>query len=98
MSGGNRGFGQAIAIRFAEEGAKVVPFSRSGCDETVRLIGQIDGLEDADAVALSGKCDISDEAQAAALVKQVTEKFGQKIDGTWCANKLHDRGDIGVDQ
>ena len=30
VSGAGRGFGQAIAIRFAEEGAKVVAFSRSG--------------------------------------------------------------------
>lgn len=30
ISGANRGFGQAIAIRFVEQGAKVVCFSRSG--------------------------------------------------------------------
>ena len=44
VSGASRGFGQAIAIRFVEEGAKVVCLSRSGCEETLRLISTIDGL------------------------------------------------------
>ncbi len=38
VSGASRGFGQAIAIRFVEEGAKVVLCSRSGCDKTIRII------------------------------------------------------------
>ena len=62
ISGGSRGFGQAIAIRFVEEGARVVVFSRGGCDETLKLIGKIEGVDDANAVALSCKCDMSSEA------------------------------------
>jgi len=79
VSGGNRGFGQAIAIRFAEEGAKVVVFSRGGCDETIKLISQIEGLGNVDDVALSCKCDISDEDAIAAMVKATTDKFGEAI-------------------
>lgn len=76
VSGGNRGFGQAIAIRFAEQGARVVAFSRSGCDETMKLIAQIEGLENPEDVSFNFKCDISDEEAIANLVKATAEKFG----------------------
>ena len=80
VTGASRGFGQAIAIRFVEEGGKVVMLSRGGCDETLRLIGTIGGLPggDADAVALSAKCDISDEASVQAMVATAQAKFGDK--------------------
>jgi hypothetical protein len=38
------GFGQAIAVRFVEEGAKVILLSRGDCDATLALIGTIEGL------------------------------------------------------
>jgi NAD(P)-dependent dehydrogenase (short-subunit alcohol dehydrogenase family) len=38
ISGASRGFGQAIAVRFVEEGARVVMLSRSRCDETMKLV------------------------------------------------------------
>jgi NAD(P)-dependent dehydrogenase (short-subunit alcohol dehydrogenase family) len=38
ISGASRGFGQAIAVRFVEEGAKVVLLSRGSCDETIDLV------------------------------------------------------------
>ena len=60
ISGASRGFGQAIAVRFVEEGAQVVIFSRGGCAETMELIDAIEGVT-ADDVALSCKCDISNE-------------------------------------
>ena len=65
VSGASRGFGAAIAIRFVEEGAKVVCLSRGGCDETLELIGQIDGVEVADVpkLAISVQCDISSEVR-----------------------------------
>jgi len=66
ISGASRGFGQAIAVRFVEEGARVVVFSRGGCEETLKLIDQIVGVEVHD-VALSCKCDISDEASIKAM-------------------------------
>lgn len=66
ISGASRGFGQAIAIRFVEEGGRVVIFSRGGCDETMQLIDAIEGVQASD-VALSCKCDISDEEDIKAM-------------------------------
>ena len=70
VSGASRGFGAAIAIRFVEEGAKVVCLSRGGCDKTLELIGQIDGVEAADVpkLAISVQCDISSEVRLKLLL------------------------------
>lgn len=38
ISGASRGFGQGIALRFIEEGAKVVLLSRGSCEETINLV------------------------------------------------------------
>lgn len=79
ISGASQGFGQAIAIRFVEEGAKVVIFSRSGCDGTLDLIGQISGFDgNVEDVALSCKCDISNEKQIDAMIQATTKKWGPK--------------------
>ena len=79
VSGASRGFGQAIAIRFVEEGARVVCCSRSGCEETLRLIGTIEGLsEPKERVALSAKCDISAESSVMALYEAVKKWSGEK--------------------
>eukprot|EP00035_Acanthoeca_spectabilis_P020476 m.433122 g.433122 ORF g.433122 m.433122 type:complete len:289 (+) comp17532_c0_seq1:126-992(+) len=79
ISGSNGGFGQAIAIRFVEEGGKVVVFSRSGCGETMELISKIEGLANVDDVALSLKCDISNPEQVTKMVEDTVAKFGDKI-------------------
>jgi hypothetical protein len=44
ISGASRGFGQAIAVRFIEEGGYVAMLSRSSCDETLKLISSIEGI------------------------------------------------------
>ena len=67
ITGASRGFGQAIAIRFIEEGAKVVLCSRSGCTKTVELIQEIEGLDSVDDVVLDARCDISNEESIANL-------------------------------
>jgi len=81
ISGGSRGFGEAIAVRFVEEGAKVVVFSRGGCDDTVKKISQIPDLpgkvEDR---VLSLKCDMCDQKSVDAMVADTVKKFGDKID------------------
>eukprot|EP00036_Acanthoecidae_sp_10tr_P009867 CAMPEP_0182927376 /NCGR_PEP_ID=MMETSP0105_2-20130417/13755_1 /TAXON_ID=81532 ORGANISM="Acanthoeca-like sp., Strain 10tr" /NCGR_SAMPLE_ID=MMETSP0105_2 /ASSEMBLY_ACC=CAM_ASM_000205 /LENGTH=284 /DNA_ID=CAMNT_0025065321 /DNA_START=38 /DNA_END=892 /DNA_ORIENTATION=+ len=80
ISGANRGFGQAIAIRFVEEGGKVVAFSRSGCDETLDYISKIEGLDKkVEDVAISLKCDISDQEKVAKMVADTVAKFGDEI-------------------
>jgi len=80
ISGASRGFGQAIAVRFVEEGAKVLLLSRSPCTETFALIGKIAGLsKSVDEVALWCKCDISNEDNIKAAVKACVTKFGNSI-------------------
>lgn len=77
ISGASRGFGQAIAVRFIEEGAKVVLLSRSSCADTFALIEKIEGLpakpED---VALWVSADISNEEGIAKAMTAASEKFG----------------------
>lgn len=81
ISGGSRGFGQAIAVRFVEEGGKVVVFSRGGCDETKQLIATIPDLPgNVDDWCLSLKCDMCDEKSVGEMIKLVHQKFGDKID------------------
>lgn len=79
ISGASRGFGQAIAIRFVEEGAKVVLLSRSPCDETLSFISEIDGLEDVEACTLWCKCDIADEDAVKAAYEATEKKFGDTV-------------------
>jgi len=78
ISGASRGFGQGIAVRFVEEGAKVVLLSRGSCDETINLIKKIEGV-DANAVTLWSPCDIASEADIKKAVEDIKGKFGDKV-------------------
>ena len=53
IPGASRGFGQAIAIRFVEEAAKVVLCSLDACNETVEIISKIKGIDNVSNVALN---------------------------------------------
>ena len=81
ISGASRGFGQAIAVRFVEEGAFVVMLSRSPCTETEGLVHQIAGVtrEYADAHLLWVSADIESEADCGKAVAAATAKFGPAI-------------------
>eukprot|EP00040_Diaphanoeca_grandis_P016845 m.87369 g.87369 ORF g.87369 m.87369 type:complete len:284 (-) comp26062_c0_seq1:276-1127(-) len=79
VTGANRGFGQAIAIRFVEEGARVVCLSRSGCQETLDFIATIDGIENAADKAITVNCDISDEEACKTMVEAAQKAFGDTI-------------------
>lgn len=72
VTGAGRGFGRAIAERFAGEGAKVALLSRSRdeLDEAVDHIRRGGG----EAVAVS--CDVSDPDYIAAAVAEVQEELG----------------------
>jgi 3-oxoacyl-[acyl-carrier protein] reductase len=72
ITGGGRGIGRAIAVRFAAAGASVVCASRSAAelDETVAAIG------DADGTALAVPTDVRDERAVNALVRRTVEAFG----------------------
>jgi len=81
ISGASRGFGQAIAVRFVEEGAKVVLLSRSECTETVDLIKKIKGFDHStiNDVVLWSACDIGTEADILRAVDDIKNKFGDTI-------------------
>lgn len=73
VTGGNAGIGEAIAKRFAEEGAAVVVTGRrkDELDRVVREIQQRGGQ----ALALSGS--VTDETHAPAAVQQTVRTFGR---------------------
>ena len=79
ISGASRGFGQAIAIRFVEEAAKVVLCSLDACDETVEIISNIKGIDNVSNVALNIQCDIADKDSLKSMLREVEKAFGPKV-------------------
>jgi 3-hydroxybutyrate dehydrogenase len=81
ISGASRGFGQAIAVRFVEEGARVVLLARSSLAETMSQIYAIEGAsrEYVDAHTLCVSADIESEADCVAAAAATTAAFGPAI-------------------
>lgn len=76
ITGSSRGIGKAIALKFAEKGAKVIVNyvnSKKEAEEVVKKIEEI-GSE-----AITIKCDVSKEDEVKKMVKESVDKFG-KID------------------
>lgn len=74
VTGSSRGIGRAIALKFAEEGAKVVVnylCSRPRAEEVVRRIKEM-GSE-----AIAIQADVSRADQVKQLVEQVLKRFGR---------------------
>jgi 3-oxoacyl-[acyl-carrier protein] reductase len=73
VTGSSSGIGKAIALRFGEEGAKVVLAARRLhlCEQTVARI-QAKGGE-----AYAIQTDVSDEHQVNALIQQTVTRYGQ---------------------
>jgi NAD(P)-dependent dehydrogenase (short-subunit alcohol dehydrogenase family) len=71
VSGAAEGLGQAFALRLAEDGVHVAIADRKVADETVGKI-KAHGRE-----ALAVACDVSSEADVAALARAVEQKFGR---------------------
>jgi NAD(P)-dependent dehydrogenase (short-subunit alcohol dehydrogenase family) len=73
VTGAAQGIGAAYAKRFAEEGAKVCVSDILDCTTVVNTISQSGGE------AFGIECDVSDEAQVAAMVDATVARWG-KID------------------
>jgi NAD(P)-dependent dehydrogenase (short-subunit alcohol dehydrogenase family) len=73
VTGAASGVGRASALRFAEEGARVlvVDVALEAAKETVRQIEAVGG------VAIAEQCDVSQEEQVAASIAAAVGNFGQ---------------------
>jgi 3-oxoacyl-[acyl-carrier protein] reductase len=74
VTGASRGFGRAIALAFAREGARVAANYLSSQREAEEVVAEA-GRLGAEAVALFG--DVSREADARTLVASTLERFGR---------------------
>ena len=94
ITGASRGIGQAIAIKFVQEGSRVVLLDVADCNETLSIIRQIRGRNNNnnnnevvaenndDNVAMYIKCDISDETQVQNAIRRAMERQQQHGNGT----------------
>lgn len=73
ITGARRGIGRAIALKYAQNGADCVLLARSAPDELAQEIRSLGRR------ALALACDVSDNGQVEAAVKQSMGEFG-KID------------------
>jgi NAD(P)-dependent dehydrogenase (short-subunit alcohol dehydrogenase family) len=86
VTGGGSGIGRAIALRFAEEGARgVVVADLQGADAVADQIGER---------GLAVSCDVADDAQVGDLIERAREAFGP-VD-VFCANAGIGTG-LGID-
>ena len=74
ITGGDSGIGAAVAIAYAREGADVAIAFLEGEEKDAASIGAL--VEGAGQKAVLCPCDISDDAQAEALIEQVTRELG----------------------
>ncbi len=74
VTGGSRGIGRAIALRLAEEGARVVVNYRSNESAAQEVVAQImaGGRQ-----AIAVQADVADGQQAQALIDAAKEAFGR---------------------
>lgn len=73
VTGSSSGIGKAIALRFGEEGAKVVVTARrlDLCERTVAQITKKGGE------AWAIQTDVSDERQVEKLIQEAVKKYGR---------------------
>lgn len=76
ITGAGRGIGRATALRFAEEGARVV-VADVDIDEAQSVA---DEIEAKDGKALAVKVNVTDRTSIAAMIQTVLDHFGGRID------------------
>ena len=81
VTGASRGLGRAIAKAYAGEGASVVICARSQSPTGLAgtLVETATDIRNAGDDVLAIDCDVTDESQVDAMVRQATERYG-KID------------------
>ena len=80
VTGGSSGIGEAVAIRFAEEGARVAINYNSGKDRATAVKEKVDKAGKANGVAgdsITVQGDVADEAQITRMIDQVVSEFGR---------------------
>ncbi|GHV69860.1 3-oxoacyl-ACP reductase [Spirochaetia bacterium] len=70
VTGGGRGIGQVVALGLAKAGAEIAIVSRTGADETVKLIEKAGGK------AYSLLADVTDEKAVDSALKEVVSRSG----------------------
>ena len=71
VTGASRFIGQAMAVRLAKEGAKIVVADIRDCAETADMV------EAEAAEVLSIQADVTDESQTLEMAKRTVERFGR---------------------
>jgi NAD(P)-dependent dehydrogenase (short-subunit alcohol dehydrogenase family) len=81
VTGASRGIGESIALRYAQEGAKVIVSARTMEEgDHPLLAGSVNGvvkrIRDAGGEATAVRCDLSQEADRPALIKAAEDTYG----------------------
>lgn len=72
VTGSSRGIGAAIAVKLAEDGAKVVVNYHSSKDKAEEVVGKI---KEKGGEALAIKADVSSSSEVNAMVRETVERF-----------------------
>ena len=83
ISGASRGIGQAMALKFAADGANLILVARTMSGENGSLEQTADLVKKAGGESIAVKCDMRDENQISAAVEQGVAHFGN-IDAIIC--------------
>ena len=77
VTGASKGLGRAIAIRLAEQGARVAVNYNSSQSEASDVV---DSIREMDEEAVSVKADVSKLDEVVSMVRSVEDSFGRNID------------------
>jgi 3-oxoacyl-[acyl-carrier protein] reductase len=84
VTGAASGIGQAVALRFAEEGARLVLADLNPCDGTEQMIAEIGGT------SVQVKVNTTSDAECQAMVAAAVQAFGQVDTGVFAAGIRQD--------